>query len=131
MEKPILVDSNVYIDLLRLGLDPAVELTQQISLTDLATCGMVRVEVLRGIKNPGIHTSTSRFLSVQQNVPTDNRLWDETAELAWELDRKGWVIPAADVVIACAARRIGAIVLTKDSHFSQIPGLPVRDWPLR
>lgn len=131
MEKPVLVDSNVFIDLLRSGLDPAEELTRQISLTDLATCGMVRVEVLRGIKDPGIRTGVSRFLNVLQNVPTDNRLWDQTAELAWELDRQGWVIPAADVVIACAARRISAVVLTNDKHFARIPGLAVRAWPPR
>ena len=128
MEPPVLVDSNIYIDLLRENLDPAIELTEQVSSTDLATCGMVRVEVLRGIKLPKARAHVRAFLDVLQNVPTDNRLWDETAELAWELDRKGWIIPAADVVIACAARRIGAVVLTNDKHFAQIPGLAVRRW---
>lgn len=50
MDLPVLVDSNVYIDLLRQRLDPALKLTRRVSQLDLATCGMVRVEVLRGIK---------------------------------------------------------------------------------
>jgi predicted nucleic acid-binding protein len=40
------------------------------------------------------------------------------------------VLPAQDILIACCARRIGAVVLTMDTHFSDIPGLRVREWPL-
>jgi predicted nucleic acid-binding protein len=130
MDLPILVDSNVYIDLLRQGLDPALELTERISQLDLATCGMVRVEVLRGIKGEKVRSRLVAFFDVTQNVPTDNRLWEEAADLAWTLDRRGKVIPAQDVLIACCARRIGAIVLTADAHFSNIPGLRVRTWPM-
>ena len=129
MEPPALVDSNIYIDILRAGRDPAVELTAQVSITDLATCGMVRVEVMRGVKNPRIRDGLARFLDLLQNVASDNRLWEETAALAWELDRKGWILPAPDLVIACSARRIGAVVLTNDRHFQKVPGLVVRAWP--
>lgn len=129
MDLPTLVDSNVFIDLLQKSLDPAAELTRQISLTDLATCGMVRVEVMRGIKLAKTRQRMSAFLDVMRNVPTDNRLWEEAAELAWTLDRSGWNIPAQDIVIACCARRIGAVVLTRDKHFRKIPGVQVRDWP--
>jgi predicted nucleic acid-binding protein len=130
MDLPVLVDSNVYIDLLRRHLDPAEELTTHISQLDLAVCGMVRVEVLRGIKGVKAKTQMKAFFDVLQNIPTDNRLWEETAELAWTLDRKGIVIPAQDIVIACCARRIGAVVLTMDTHYRQIPGVQVRDWPV-
>ncbi len=83
------------------------------------------------MKLPKAMVSITAFLSVLQNVPTDNRLWEETSELAWELDRKGWVIPALDIVIACSAKRIGAAVLTTDKHFEKIPGLAVQKWPGR
>jgi predicted nucleic acid-binding protein len=90
---------------------------------------MVRVEVLRGAKLAKTREQLTAFLNVLQNVPTDNRLWEEAADLAWKLDRQGWTIPAQDILIACCARRIGASVLTRDRHFSRIPGLIVRDWP--
>ena len=131
MDLPVLVDSNVFIDLLQKPLDPAAELTREISLTELATCGMVRVEVMRGIKLDKTRRRMSAFLDVMRNVPTDNRLWEEAAELAWTLDRSGWNIPAQDIVIACCARRIGAVVLTRDKHFRNIPGVQVRDWPIK
>jgi predicted nucleic acid-binding protein len=130
MDPATLVDSSIFIELLGQGLDPATELTSQISLTDLATCGMIRIEVLRGIRNKKIRQKLSDFMDVLQNVPTDNRLWDEAAHLAWKMDRVGWVIPAQDILIACCAMRIGASVLTRDRHFSRIPGLVVRSWPV-
>lgn len=130
MDLPTLVDSNVYIDLLRSGLDPSKELTRLVSTTDLATCGMIRVEVLRGVKTPSVRDRLAGFFDVLQNVPTDNRLWEESALLAWKLDRKGRAIPATDLLIAACALRVGAIVLTADAHFDEIPGLKVRWWPL-
>ena len=57
------------------------------------------------------------------NVPTDNRLWEQTEQMLWELDRQGIVLPLTDVVIACCALRIDAVVLTYDKHFSQMPGV--------
>lgn len=120
-----LVDSSVLIGLLRRGLDPAKELAGRAKRMDLATCGMVRLEVLRGVVQPTARRAVAGFLDVMCNVPADNRLWDEAAQLAWELDRKGRILPAQDLVIAACARRIGAAVLTFDAHFSEIPDLTV------
>jgi len=39
----------------------------------------------------------------------------------------GVVLPLTDVVIACCARRIGAIVLTFDHHFTDMPGIRATD----
>jgi len=59
------------------------------------------------------------------NVPTDNRLWIEVEKMAWALDRQGNILPLTDIVIACCALRIGAVVLTFDSDFFRIPGIRV------
>jgi predicted nucleic acid-binding protein len=61
------------------------------------------------------------------NVPTDNRLWKDVEQTVWELARRGSTLPLTDVAIACCARRIGAVVLTCDQHFSQILNLRVTD----
>lgn len=125
MESVVLVDSCVFITLLHERRDPAVELLQRTGLDDLATCGMVRLEVLRGLKIPRVKTRLGEFFDVMQNVPTDNRLWEEATELAWQLGRDGITMPAQDILIATCARRIGAAVLTFDKHFSMIPKLRV------
>jgi len=118
-----LVDSNVFIALSRLRVDPTRWLGSR--LEDIYTCGMVRLEVLRGMKIPEERDDMAAFFNVLCNVPTDNRLWDAAADLGWKLDRAGHTIPAQDVLIAACALRAGVPVLTADSHFEAIPGLMV------
>lgn len=127
MERPVLIDSNVYIDLLRSRLDPVVEIGRRYELEDIVCCGVVKAEVLRGLKGPRLLDALQRFFAVTQMVATSASLWDEAWQLAWELDRKGRVLPLQDVVIACCARRAGAAVMTRDAHFRQVPDLEVME----
>ena len=127
MASDVLVDSNVYIDLLRVRKDVVATLYDWAEVRDrnLAICGMIRVEVLRGLKSLKAFQSISALMDVMINVPSDNRLWSEATDLAWSLDRKGIVIPGPDAVIAASALRSGAAVMTSDAHFSKIEGLRV------
>ena len=125
MENDILVDSNVFMDLLNRRRDPAIWLVKWAGKSNLATCGMVKLEVLRGIKSLKQLTNFAAFMDVMVNVPSDQRLWTAATNLAWKLDRMGLVIPGADVVIAASALRLDAAVLTSDAHFARIEGLRV------
>lgn len=125
MERPVLIDSNVYIEVIRAGLDPVAEIGRRYGLDEIACCGVVKAEVLRGIKGPRRLDVMQRFFAVTQMVATSASLWDEAWQLAWELDRQGRVLPLQDLVIASCARRVGAAVMTRDAHFRQVPGLEV------
>lgn len=125
MESPVLVDSCIFITLLKQGRDPGEELMGSLDLTDLATCGMVRLEVIRGLATPRARQKMDAFFDVMQNVTTDNKLWEDTCELGWHVTRKGNNMPAQDIIIAACALRVGAAVLTHDRHFDHIPGLHV------
>jgi predicted nucleic acid-binding protein len=125
MESPVLVDSCVFITLLKTRRDPGRELLGRIDLTDLATCGMVRLEVIRGLATPRARQGMDAFFDVMQNVPTDNTLWEDACELGWHVTRQGNNMPAQDIIIAACALRAGAVVLTYDRHFDAIPGLTV------
>jgi predicted nucleic acid-binding protein len=125
MESDILVDSNVYIDLLNARKDAVQVLFAWAGERNLVICGMVRLEVLRGIKSLKLLTRVSAFMDVLCNVRADNSLWNEATDLAWQLDRKGITIPGADAVIAASAMRMGAAVMTSDAHFSRVAGLRV------
>lgn len=126
---PVLVDSSYYIHLCRLGRDPLQTLTLAAVDCDLAICGVVRCEVGRGIRQPALHEKFRAAWDVMLNVPTDNRLWRSVEEMAWRLDRQGVTLPLTDIIIGCSALRIGAMVLTFDGHFEQIPGLRVTPTP--
>lgn len=120
---PVLVDSSYYIGLAREGRDPLRELAVVGAQRDVATCGAVRCEVARGIKAEAVLGRFRRAWDVMMYVPTDNRLWSDVEQTLWQLDRQGVCLPLADVVIACCARRIQAVVLTFDQHFQAIPGI--------
>ena len=125
MESVVLVDSCVFITLLKQRRDPATELLARASDLDFATCGMVRLEVLRGLTTPRLRRAVGEFMDVMQYVPTDNRLWDDAVEISHHLRAIGWNLPAGDLVIGACARRIGAAVLTFDKHFDVIPEIRV------
>ena len=121
MKREILIDSCVYISILREGKDPALEITRNLNIVDIIICGIVRMEVIRGIKNPQIRKGMEAFMDVMKNIPTDNRLWLEATELAWQLSRNGIHVPNQDILIATHAKRTHAAILTHDKHFSHIP----------
>ncbi len=89
----------------------------------LAPCGAIRCEVGRAIRDPAARKLMHQVWSTMLYIPTDNRLWEATEVLLWQLDRQGTIVPATDALIAESARRIGAVILTLDAHFQLIPGI--------
>lgn len=94
---------------------------------DLATCGVVRCEVARGLRDARVLARYRAHWDVMIYVPTDNRLWTSVEETLWQLDRRGFTLPLPDVVIACCALRLSATVLTHDAHFGHIPDVRTTD----
>ena len=124
---PVLVDSCWYIDHMRAGRLPLRELEPIAISRDIAICGIVRAEVGRGIRDPAVLKKFQARWDVMLYVPMDNKLWGEVESLTWQLDRTGVILPLTDIIIACCARRISAVVLTFDKHFSRIPGIRCTD----
>jgi predicted nucleic acid-binding protein len=120
---PVLADSSFYIGLLRQQQDPLRALALAAASRDLVICGVIRCEVGRALRPPETLKRFQAFWNVMLNVPTDNRLWEEVERTLWNLDRRGCVLPLTDVVIACCAMRMDAVVLTYDNHFNEIPGV--------
>jgi len=121
----VVVDSNIHIGLLRRRGDPIFALAEWIGDGDLVTCGMICLEVERGLRVPRIRQNHGAFFDVMINAPSSNKLWEPAAELAWNLDRRGATLPAQDLLIAACALPFGSRVLTDDVHFRHIPGLAV------
>ena len=109
---PVLADSSYYIRLMREGRDPLRSLALTSAMRDVAICGVVRVEVGRALRPIERLKKFQAAWNVMLNVPTDNRIWDDVEDLAWQLDRSGVILPMPDLVIAACAKRIGAVVLT-------------------
>lgn len=125
MANLIIPDSNIFIDATRAGLDPFVEFGAHVEEWEFATCGMIVLEVTRGLRFPKILQSFRERFAVMIYVPTTNQIWERAAQLAWSLDRQGITLPAQDILIAAHALQTDATVLTRDAHFQHIPGLRV------
>lgn len=122
---PVIIDSCAFIGLLRNGLDPAQVLLTHFDPTDLHTCGMIRVEVLRGVRIEKVAKRLAEFMDVMCNVPADNRLWNEAAALGRKLGAKGITMHGPDLIISACAMHAGATVVTHDADFTRVPGLRV------
>ncbi|MGA2974336.1 MAG: PIN domain-containing protein [Spirochaetia bacterium] len=121
----LLVDSSIYIDLLRAGRNPADEFRSALETGALLTCGIVRLEVLRGIIDERIRAWMEGLFDEMTACPFDERLWREAAHLAWGLDRRGTVLLVPDLAIASCALRAGAVIVSRDPHFRLIQDLAV------
>ncbi len=127
MASAVVVDSSFFIRRLRERRDPLLELLAHTDTWDPAICGVIKLEVCRGLVFPLMRRRYAAALAAMLWVPTDAAVWDRAAELAWTLDRAGHAVPAPDLVIAACALAIDAPVYTFDAHFARIPGLRVLD----
>ena len=125
MPSLVVPDSNFYIGRARLGRDPFSELHSFTDDWEFATCGMVVLEVCRGRRDPNVLRRFQERFSVMLYLATTSSTWERANALAWNLDRRGIVLPAQDLVIAACALNHDAAVLTADTHFLDVPGLRV------
>lgn len=123
----ILVDSTLYIEWLRTRKDFHILLKPWLRSDQIRICGIIRVEVVRGILAADQRKRVEEFFDLIPEIRIDESLWQQTALLAWRLDRKGIVLPTTDLVIAACALYVQACVITLDKHFEQIPDLLYRE----
>lgn len=122
----ILVDSNIYIDFIRRQEDIRQILRPWIQTGQLLSCGVIRVEVIRGILSSRIKDDLHDMFDVISEIQVDAKIWCDTTEMAWQLDRQGIVLPTTDLIIASCAVRTQSMIISNDAHFKKIPGLKLR-----
>ncbi len=127
MPAPVLVDSSVFIRLLRQGKDPAQLLSLWSVHHDVVTCGVVRLEVLRGMRDPDLHLEMAAFFDSLISAPCTDIVWERATEQAWKMDRRGIIMSVTDLLIATCAQSMDAGIMTGDQQFASIPGLTVLD----
>ena len=70
-----LLDSAVYIDRLRAGEAVWQRVLPMVRAGELYGCGIVRAEVLRGIKNLRLKKVMEELFDITPEIPTDARMW--------------------------------------------------------
>jgi len=123
----LMIDSSVYIDWMRKRFEFMPEIVHLHPANPVFVCGVIEAEVGRGILSARQRDRFLEFTNLLYKIDTDETIWKETGNLAWQLDRKGITLPLTDLTIAACAKKAGATLVTLDSDFKKIPGLKVQN----
>lgn len=98
---------------------------------EIATCGMVDLELLYSAPTPGAYAATATSLRTLPRVPTSEEVLDRALEvqgrLAKRSQHRGASLP--DLIVAACAESAGLTVLHYDAdyeHIAEVTGQPVR-----
>ncbi|MCL4459595.1 MAG: PIN domain-containing protein [Chloroflexi bacterium] len=118
-----LIDTSVWLEVLPPG-RAASELRERVdallAADQVATTGMIRLELVSGARNEADYRRLEEMLSALHAVPVAEERWNEAAQLAFRLRRRGVVVPSTDLFIAAIAIAAGATVLHRDRHFDMV-----------
>ena len=127
MSVPVLVDRSWYFAEAAGGRDPLRGLAFIAEYRDIATCGLIRAEVGRRVREPRALERFRAAWETMVNVPSDADCWEKTMALGRLLDGRGLEISLPELHVATCALSISAVVLTYDPRYDKIPGLMATD----
>ena len=113
----ILVDTNIFIDYFKNPTDDATKIFEQ---NEIATCGVVVTELLRGSKSQKESEKLKAALECFDYLDFEKSDWIEIAELFIKLKKSGVTVPFQDGIISYLAIKHNCKVWTKDCHFKAI-----------
>ncbi len=118
----VVIDTSVWIDFFR-ETKRASAVEQLIRADRAVTCGIVRAELIAGIRSERERRLLQQGLAGIDYLETNESTWRRAGELAAELRTRGHTLPMSDLIVAAIAIENDCLVYTKDSHFRRIPGV--------
>ncbi len=117
-----LVDTSAWIFALRKNPFMIIKnrIENLLELDLICTFGMIRLEILGGVKTKDEFDCLKSRLESLYEISTDNELWESASKLAFILQRKGLSIPYTNILIATAAINSKVTLLHADKHFDLI-----------
>ncbi len=115
-----LVDTSVWLEVLppgRGGDSLRQRVDELLAGDQVATTGMVRLELLGGARSESERVRLGRLLSALHLLPVAEEHWDEAAWMGFQLRKQGISVPFTDPLIGAVALGGGAVVLHRDRHF--------------
>ena len=113
----ILVDTNILIDFWK---NPTSEKQLIFEQEEIATCGVIFTEILRGSKNPKESEKLKTALECFEYLAFEKQDWLEVSSLFAKLKKSGLTIPFQDGIIAYLAIKNDCQLWTLDNHFKLI-----------
>lgn len=115
----ILVDTSAWIEFLRDTGSPVCQRVDDLLATDIATCDVVRMEVLAGARDEQHLQQLRRLLARASTLPTEPVDYDAAAALYRSCRQRGYTVrKLIDCLIAAVAIRGNVPVLHRDADFA-------------
>jgi predicted nucleic acid-binding protein len=86
----------------------------------VATCGIILLEILPGSKNEKEYKEILEEMEALHYLEANQEVWQQGAQLSFDLRRKGITIPTTDIHIASIAIYYHLTLLHADHHFELI-----------
>ena len=116
-----LIDSSLWIEFLRPRGSAIAKkrIREALQREEAFSCGIIRVEVLRGARNDADFEVLQQSLSALPQIPIDEEVIERAARWGHKMDRKGKIVSTTDLLIAsCSFGR--ATLLHADSDFELV-----------
>ena len=114
----ILVDTSAWIEFLRDTGSLACQRVDDLLATEIATCDVVRMEVLAGARNEQHLQQLRRLLARASTLPTEPADYDAAAALYRTCRQRGHTVrKLIDCLIAAVAIRGNVPILHRDADF--------------
>ena len=114
----ILVDTSAWIEFLRDTGSPVCQRVDDLLATEIATCDVVRMEVLAGARDEQHLQQLRRLLARPSTLPTEPVDYDAAAALYRSCRQRGYTVrKLIDCLIAAVAIRGNVPVLHSDADF--------------
>jgi len=127
------LDTNILVDLLRTKDPDLKERFLSRSPGEYAVSEIARAELLHGAgmsRNPKENVNrVEALLAPLALIPFEGRAASAYGEIKAELQRKGLLIGANDLLIAASALSLGHCLVTRNTReFKRVPGLIIEEW---
>lgn len=129
MPGELLVDTSVAVDYMR-GNSAAVRVMNAASRLYAASVALG--ELLHGADRSSRRAESmaqvGRFVDQVEILAVDETTAHHYSDIRTALVKKGRLIPDNDIWIAAVGRQHQLTVVTRDSHFTEVPGLALLSW---
>lgn len=117
-----IVDTSTWVLALRKDGSPeaAAWLHDALAEEKVVLAPLVKIELLLGAGDEAHYAALRRELDALPQLPASDQLYDQAADLAFSLRRKGRTLPLIDLLIAAFAIVHSCILVHHDRHYELI-----------
>lgn len=126
-----MLDTNMVRHLIKAH--PSVVLRiESVPMASLRISAITEGELLFGLaKRPQakrLHLAVREFLRRVDVLPWDSAVAAHYGTVRADMEREGQILGPLDLLIATHAQCVGAVLVTNDRAFAQVPDLQLEDW---